>query len=269
MSDFKNCESLGSRFEKEVFIMYLPSKNFLYGYKVNGKFSNYDIDLTFKKSSRTIEVKAQTNYDYKPYYTLKEDNIQIEYQQGPHPSGIQLTKADYWYIFKYNINDQPTLKAVCQNKKEANAINGIKYVCYMVKTEKIKEIIQNNLDKLKWHPYNDAYPNDPRNKTYMIELSYFKDVDKYEGELLASDYKELIQYHKVPQSFTDNLEYPGQKRTYYTKEVVDIEDLEPHEINLGYGNSDSSGSSSESEEERNKLRKFFGKLKNNINLQKK
>ena len=121
--------------------MYLHNRSFLYGYKVVGKESKYDIELTFKKSKRTIEVKAQTNYDYKPYYNLKEDNIQIEYQQGPHKSGIQLTKADYWYIFKYDIKDQPIVKSVCQGKKEASAIDGIKYKCYMIKTDFIKIFI--------------------------------------------------------------------------------------------------------------------------------
>lgn len=60
-------------------------------YQSKGKFSDYDLESTFKKLSFTTEVK----YDI---YAAKSGNIAVEMfnPKSGKPSGLTATKADLW-----------------------------------------------------------------------------------------------------------------------------------------------------------------------------
>lgn len=266
---FKKTNAVAQRWENEVFIISFNDESLKYGFKwSSGYHPEYDLKLFFNDGShRKIEVKGQTIYD------SKNDYFTIEYLQKGKPSGLDKTDSDYYYIFKYERPNKEILENIYYSFSE-NPINQdtISYTLYKIKTKLIRQVIKNNKN-IPISTYNDS--NQGKNESYKIPITYFTSFGSVEiltGNLNANEYNDLIKDNTVNINSANKIFYASEKeKDILLNNPPDLKTIGNggNSSSSSCSNGDSSGSSSESEEERNQLRKFFGKLKNNINLQKK
>lgn len=126
----------GGQWGEKVFAKYLESK----GFNINefGNTSDYDIRAT-KHTTTTYEIKTDT-YEIKRSLT---PNIFIEFEDFGKPSGISVTKADYY------INIFPLQKEM-----------------YVIETKQLKKIL---------HPKDISYGNgvSGKGKAYLVNKNLF------------------------------------------------------------------------------------------------
>jgi len=245
MANFNQCNSVADRWEKEVFIIALNQDKLVSGYKWNNvKRPEYDLKLLLNPNGEiiTIEVKAQSIYNKND---PDNDWFVIETQQGGQPSGLSLTTADYYYIFKYNKTDQDLLTKIYFNKTtNGSAENGVAYTLYKIKTDVIHDIINNN-PNLPTSTFNDCRRGG-NNISYKINMTYFNGLSKSNfrsmtgtldnDELIDLDDNHMVRIPNIPD------------RIYYADNPDELEEEEDDDMLLpkkgkGY-DSDSSGSNS-------------------------
>jgi len=87
MAEFHKALKEGEIFEFEI-LNYLK-KRYPKAYKVEGKFSDYDIYIP------EIDNKIEVKYDKKSHET---GNIVVEIEMFGRPTALLATKSDYWFI---------------------------------------------------------------------------------------------------------------------------------------------------------------------------
>jgi hypothetical protein len=281
---FKKDNAVATRFEKEIFIRAIHfDPNFYFGFKwTTGSHPNYDVLLTNKDDSHNaIEVKAQK------IYNDTNDYFSIETQQKNEPSGLSLSKSDYYYIFKIKQADKDTLIDIYYEKnKNQTAENGISYTLYQIKTDHLRQLIMNNN-----YPISNYSDNKKKgNIKYDIPIKDVN-VNKITGSLNSNEIIELDKDNRL----IFKRPYLEQKigktdgyvlwldRVYYTKNeyinelyndptILNQDNfiynrINSNDVDYGFGkyvSPSNSDSSSSSEGEETSL-KVFNRIKRNIN----
>jgi hypothetical protein len=92
--DFVNCVAYGKVAEYKVEELFLYDK---IEYAPT-KCAEYDVMLTMNDVDVFFEVKRDSRMD-------NTGNICIEYESNSKPSGIAVSKADYWVYFNHNMDE--------------------------------------------------------------------------------------------------------------------------------------------------------------------
>jgi hypothetical protein len=279
---FLKTNAVAQRWENEVFIWHLNNKTLKYGFKWSeGYHPEYDLKLFLNNGKeRKIEVKGQTIYD------KNDDYFAIEVMQKGKPSGLELTKSDYYYIFKYGdgnkvkngVNEKGWPIYIDKTKldmenmfydfsKNLEDQNNVRYTLYVIKTEKIRQIIADN-PNLPESPYNDS--NQGKNKTYNIPIRMFVDNPVDTSAYLDYDeYANLLNDFKLDVKSFNKVFYASEKgKEYLEDNPIDLKNIGNGQLSMiTYDTSSDSSSSSSSNGIT--IKSFFKKLTKKIKSHKK
>jgi hypothetical protein len=192
MNNFYRDNVVSTRFEKEVLVMAFSDPNISNAYKWSGgNHPEYDIEINYKDNNRkTIEVKTQR------IYNLNNDYITIEYEQNNKPSGINLSSADFYYIFKIDNDTKKNLIKKYYDLDETVDENLLNYRLYKIKTDDLKKLIEIEKRNIKISSFGDQKGG---SKSFLVPISILcrYNVEIKDGLLKKEDLDKLEIYKKI------------------------------------------------------------------------